>query len=313
MHPAQMNALRKPKTLIDNRVCFAGPDSELSIYDTYSSTSRFSLDTDQLLYCGMVTGRKIIHHGYHSESHTFLPHESFVIAPDKHIEIDFPDASFENPTTCLAIEISQEKINDIYARMNEREPVKDIQSWQHPPPIVHTHHTSATQHLLQRLFLLFTENHPDRDILIDLGVTELVIRMLRHQDREFLVRYSQNAPDTNGITTVINYIQQNLSAPLDADKLVKLACMSRSRLYHEFKKKIGCSPNEFHQQLRLKAAAKQLEQGERVTSVCYSLGFSCPSHFSRRFRHFFGQTPRTYRQNALQKSAYNPDSLGINN
>ena len=48
--------LDKPKTLVENRVSFAGPHSELSIYDTYLPAENVLLHSSGLLYCGMIQG-----------------------------------------------------------------------------------------------------------------------------------------------------------------------------------------------------------------------------------------------------------------
>jgi len=303
MRSIELDELRRPQKLVENRISFAGPDSELSIYDTYYAASRVGLDADQLLYCGMVTGRKIMHDAYHPTEQLFLPHESFVMAPGEHVEIDFPDATIQSPTTCLTIEISKEKVEKISERISDLCPLESgPEGWQYDTQILHTHHTAATQHLLKRLVSFFTENHPDRNVMVDLGVTELIIRMLRNQGRGILINYCRDRPDASGITTAINYIEQHLTEHLNIEQLTKLACMSRSRLYSEFKKQLGCSPSEFQQQQRLKAAAKRFEKGEKITQVCYDLGFSNPSHFSRRFSLFFGSSPREYRKNAMGNS-----------
>src|SRR5210317_825110 len=100
----KINKYRKPKKLIENRIQFNGPESEVSIYDTYESASKVGLDADQLLYCGMISGKKIMH-SPGEDPQVFLPHESFIMAPGSSVEIDFPEASKDNPTTCLTIEI----------------------------------------------------------------------------------------------------------------------------------------------------------------------------------------------------------------
>jgi AraC-like DNA-binding protein len=301
MRSAELSKLRQPQKLVENRISFAGPESELSIYDTYYAASRVGLDADQLLYCGMVKGRKIMHDKNDSADRVFLPHESFVMAPGEYVEIDFPDATIANPTTCLTVEISKEKVEKLSERMMDIYPLETgPEGWHYSSQILHTHHTSETQHLLMRLVSFFTENHPDRDVMVDFGVSELIIRMLRHQEREFLLNYCRNTPDSSGLSSALNHIEKNLSEPLDIEQLTKLACMSRSRLYTEFKSQLGCSPSELQQQLRLKQAAKRLEKGEQITAVCYDLGFSNPSHFSRRFRDFFGHSPRAYQNRSIQ-------------
>ncbi len=300
MRSAELSALRKPQRLVENRVSFAGPEAELSIYDTYQAASRVGLDADQLLYCGMIQGRKIMHDAHHPTEKVFLPHESFVMAPGEHVEIDFPDATTQSPTTCLTIEISKEKVEKISERLNDINPIRSgLEGWQHSSSILHTHHTTATQHLLTRLVSYFTEDHPDRDMLVDLGVSELIVRMLRHHERELLLNYCRDVPDSSGFTAALNHLEKHLAEPLDIDKLSRIACMSRSRLYAECKTQLGCSPSELQQQLRLKLASRRLRRGEPVTRVCYDLGFTNPSHFSRRFRDFFGCSPREYHKQGI--------------
>lgn len=290
----------KRQLLIENKLTFAGPETELSIYDTYRSASGVGLDADQILYCGMVSGKKVMHDIYHTQGELFLPHESYVMPPGEYVEIDFPDACEQQPTTCLTIEISRERIESISDRMRGLGSL-DVpdHNWSYQPRIIHKHHTQDTQRLLEKLVGLFVRNDPDKEIMVDLGVSELVTRLLREQGREVLLSYCQQRPDANGITAAINCLEENISTPLDIDQLCRKACMSRSRLYVEFKKQLGCTPGEFQQQIRLKSAADAIRSGQSVTEACYSFGFNDLSHFSRRFSHFFGCSPSSYRKQKI--------------
>ncbi len=179
---------------------------------------------------------------------------------------------------------------------NESFPLDSLQrEWSYDQQVLHTCHSSSTQQLLSRLLNIFMENHTDRNLLIDLNISELIIRMMRKQERDFLLSYSSDEPDANHMTAVLCWIKKNLARALSIDDLCLVACMSRSRLYYEFKNKLGCSPVELQQQLRLKEAAHRLRKGDIITTICYDLGFSSPSHFSRRFKCCFGCTPTEYR------------------
>jgi len=296
MELSHIDKLRQPKQLVENRTSFLGPESEVSIYDTYLPEELVRLDADQLMYCGMVSGKKVMH-SHLMPDQIFLPHESFVLAPGETVGIDFPDAKEDNPTTCLTVEISKEKVLEVANRLCDQGAVKPgtCEKWSRPGAVMHTHHCTATQRLLARMVMLFTENHPDRDMLIDFNVSELIIRMLRHQERDFLLNYSLQQPDASSLTSALQWIRSHLSLPLDIEQLCKEACMSRSRLYAEFKLRLGCSPVELQQQLRLKEAGLRLSRGEVITTVCYDLGFSSPSHFCRRFKNMYGCTPTEYR------------------
>lgn len=295
MIPESINRLRKPTKLVENRIQFAGPNSEVSIYDTYEPEEKVGLDADQILYCGMINGKKIMH-SPGCDAEIFLPHETFIMAPGSSVEIDFPLAKKEDPTSCLTVEISKEKVSSIADCMNHSFSLDSThREWSYNTQVMHTLHSTNTQQLLSRLVGIFTDNHPDRNMLIDLHISELVIRMMRKQERDFLLNFSAEEPDANHINAALNWIKKNLAQNLSITMLCRIACMSRSRLYYEFKNKLGCSPAELQQQLRLQEAAKRLKKGEIITTICYDLGFSSPSHFSRRFKCCFGCTPTEYR------------------
>ncbi|MCB5160830.1 helix-turn-helix transcriptional regulator [Marinomonas algarum] len=290
---------RPPVQLVENRVCFAGPHAELSIYDTYEQAQKVSLKADTLLYCGMVTGAKVMHTQAH-DNIPFLPHESFILAPKEEVFIDFPEAEHHAPTTCLTIAISKERVEQICDRMNDIM----VDSLPTHAPIdpnqhLHTLHTQGTQQVIDRLTSDFIRNDPDRDLLVDFGVSELVTRILRHHGRDALLRFSHNTPDANGLTCVIQWIENHLSQPLDIHQLAKTACMSRSRFYQSFKRQLGCTPVEYQHQRRMEKAYQRLKAKCSVTEVSYELGYLSLSHFSRRFHQHFGMSPRQVAQRTL--------------
>ncbi len=301
--------------LIENKVAFTGPDSELSIYDTYHEASRVGLDAPQLMYCGMVQGKKIMHANVtpDDKGELFLPHESYVMPPGGHVDIDFPEANEQQPTTCLTIEIDTNKIHAISERMNDLTTHEDPDhDWQYQPDVIHAQHTRDTQMLLEKMVSLYTLNHPDKEILMELSVSELIVRLLRQQGRDVLLSYCRKAPDASGVTAALFFLEKNLTLPLDIDLLCRHACMSRSKLYIAFKQQLGCSPGEFHQQLRLKNAAQALKSGETVSMACYNSGFNDLSHFSRRFTQFYGCSPSQFREKyTSQLKATEPKLLSL--
>lgn len=290
------NGRSSPNVLVENKISFAGPESELSIYDTYEQAESVQLKSDQLLFCAMVSGKKIMHSDEEHYNSEFLPHESFVMAPESLVKIDFPTAKLSEPTTCLAIEISTDRIKEISASLNEKMPLnQDFGHWQYNQQLVHTHHNSQTEALLNRIVQIYGENHQDRSAMISLAVSELTIRLLRHQTRDFMLSFCQQQPDKNGLTATIDYIESNLGETLNVDTLARIACMGRTKFFNEFRQHFGCSPIAFQQQIRLKRAAELIKQGQQITQTCFKLGFNNASHFSRCFKLFYGLTPREYR------------------
>lgn len=99
-------------------------------------------------------------------------------------------------------------------------------------------------------------------------------------DKEFLERMQKIIED--------NFSNPDLNVNFLADKM----CISRSRLFAKIKTLADVSPNDMIQIVRLKKAAQLLAEGNmKVSEVCYTVGFSNPSYFSKCFYKQFGVSP----------------------
>jgi AraC-like DNA-binding protein len=296
MHTPRLDKKRQQlDVLIENKVTFAADNSELSIYDTYESAQKVALHSDELLFCAMLSGKKIMHVDSSQYHNAFLPHESFVIAPKQKVLIDFPQASLNTPTTCLAIEISKDKISAVSEALNMQQRIASDGLFEYTPDLVHTKHNAQTQQLLERMVHLFSEQGAERHYLIDLSLNELITRLLQQQSRDLLLASSQTLQLKGKISNAIEYIESHLAEELDINKLCKIACMSRSKFYQQFRLAFGTTPALFQRQLRLQKARSQLLKGKAISSVCFDLGFNSASHFSRLFKQAFGIAPRECR------------------
>lgn len=284
-----------PQQLVENRTVYESHGAELSIYDTFAQAEHVRLDAEEILYCGMISGKKILHGKNHFNS-AFLPHESFVMAPGETVAIDFPEATIENPTSCLTLGISRDRLRHVCDQLNQKNPLpKELGEWspQHDH-VLHLFHTEATQQLLVRIVDSFISHDSDRDLVLNLGVTELLTRMLRQQGRSFLLHCARKDPTLNGLTDAVRYIDEHLAETIDIGQLCRIACMSRSKFYEQFRHVMGTGPMEYLQQRRLERARELIAAGRGITEVCYEVGYVNPSHFTRRFHQQYGLSPRDY-------------------
>ncbi len=89
----------------------------------------------------------------------------------------------------------------------------------------------------------------------------------------------------------MHYIEQHFEQDLDIQSIAGVAGMSASTLHEHFKQVTTVSPMQYVKSLRLHKARSMLSSGFKIAEVCYGVGYSSPSQFSREFKRFFGFTP----------------------
>ena len=99
--------------------------------------------------------------------------------------------------------------------------------------------------------------------------------------------------DKEFIEKVLNYINDNIGNPdLNVELLAAQLNLSRSQFYRKIKALTNQTANEFLRNIRLQKAKQIIEKGNtNISEVCYKVGFSSPSYFSKCFKSYFGLLP----------------------
>lgn len=100
--------------------------------------------------------------------------------------------------------------------------------------------------------------------------------------------------DKEFIQQVLQYVNDNISdTELSVELLASHVNLSRSRLYRKIKGLTGQTVTEFIRKVRLIRAQQILEKGNsNISEVCYKVGFSSPSYFTKCFKAHFGVLPK---------------------
>ncbi len=136
---------------------------------------------------------------------------------------------------------------------------------------------SMVNNLLQQRKLLLRKYRDKQDVSIsDLKFTS--------RDQEFM-------------DNLVKYIENNYGNPeLTINHLAEFSCVSRTVFYNKVKTLTGISPVEFLRQIKLKIAAKMLENGYNVSEAALNIGFNDTRYFSRQFKELFGESPSQYKK-----------------
>ena len=122
-----------------------------------------------------------------------------------------------------------------------------------------------------------------------------------HTPLEPITEVASNSVDNEFLVKMNQLIEDNITNPcLSVVFLAEQMNISRSSLFAKIKALVDVTPNELIQLVKLKKAATLLKSGNhRISEVCYMVGFSSPSYFSKCFQKQFGMRPGEFvEQNA---------------
>ncbi|MFQ3238174.1 MAG: AraC-like DNA-binding protein [Olleya marilimosa] len=289
---------RKLTTLVENRTTYNADYAELNIYETHAFAEKVSLTFNFPVIASMLTGKKIMHiDGF--EAFDFFPGESVVMPSNKEMVIDFPIATKESPTQCLALGIDAFKIDEVVEKFNQQVAIENENNdWNLDETASHLINNTDVNHLIERLTYTFTNNNKSKDVLLDLMIQELIIRLLQTKAKSLIINDPNQIFNDTRIGTVIKYIKENLTnKDISVDLLAKKAYMSTSHFHKQFKNTLGISPIDYINSEKIKFSKKLIKESKdfRMSEIAFKSGFNNTSYFNRQFKKMELMTPQQFK------------------
>ncbi len=112
--------------------------------------------------------------------------------------------------------------------------------------------------------------------------------------------------DEQFLGKIHQYIEDNISdTQLSVEMIAKEVGMGRSNFFTKVKSLSAMTPNDLIRVIRLNKAKSYFDAGDSsISDVCFRVGFSAPSYFSKCFQQQFGQTPSEYVKNKKERSRH---------
>ncbi len=282
------------KTLVENRTIYSLNNCELNIFETYQTSDLVPLKFNDLVVTSMLRGKKIMHL-FDEPGFEYVPGETVVIPANVEMKIDFPEASRNNPTQCLALAIDHIKIKETLHFLNERYPKEGNGNfWKLDYENYFFYNNIELATTINKLVKECMSDSITKDALADLTLQELLVRIIQTQTIKAI---DTNAfPDKNSpIIPVVEYIRKNIRENISLKELSDKACMSTTSFYRFFKRELGMSPIEFILNEKIKQAKQLLKNPTiQVNEVCFQSGFEDCNYFIRLFKKYEGITPKQY-------------------
>lgn len=296
LHTPQLTHESSLKTLVENRTVHTLNYCELNLFETYQESHLVPLKFNDLVVTSMLRGKKIMHL-FDDPEFDYFPGETVIVPSQVEMKIDFPEASFENPTQCLALAIDHQKIEETLHFLNERYPKEgssDFWRLNHSDYFFYNNPEMAVT--INKLIQVCMSNNLTKDVLADIALQELLVHVIQLQTVHGLDEKGSNE-HSSLLNHIVRFIREHLNDRLTMNDLTNEACMSKTSFYRYFKRELGMSPNEFVLKERIKFAKRLLKnQDIQVNQVCFESGFDDCNYFIRAFKKIEGITPKQFQQ-----------------
>ena len=282
------------KTLVENRTIFSLDHCELNIFETYQTTELVPLKFNDLVVTSMLRGKKIMHL-FDDPSFEYLPGETVIVPSNVEMKIDFPEATNENPTQCIALAIDNHIITETLDFLNEKYPKEGKNNiWKLDHENYFFYNNVELASTINKLIKECMGNSLTKDAIADLTLQELIIRIIQTQT---VKKFDNTLPleSNNPLLPTIEYIRSNIRETIHLKDLSDKACMSTTSFYRYFKRELGMSQIEYILNEKIKYAKKLLSNPNlQVNEVSYATGFEDCNYFIRLFKKYEGITPKQY-------------------
>ena len=150
--------------------------------------------------------------------------------------------------------------------------------------------------LINKLIGISTGDVLTKDVLANLTLKELLIRIMQMQNLHEVKENMQQLTTDNRFAYILQYIKSHLTDKLNIDSLSQMAYMSKASFFRAFKHELGISPIDYIIKERIQMA-KQLLQNPycSIADACFKAGFNNQHYFSRVFHKIEGTTPTLYK------------------
>lgn len=146
----------------------------------------------------------------------------------------------------------------------------------------------------------FSHAAPGSVQLMQCYLVEFLFSLIR-SDQVYVqnMRHTQDSrriADSALISSIVSFIEENLSIQPSLPLLCEHFSVSRTYLCRIFKEENGTSPIDYWIDLKIKEAKKLIREGNyNITQISELLGYSSIHHFTRMFKRSTGLSPIAYR------------------
>ncbi len=297
LHKIDLTKPQQLQTLVENRRIFNMNNCELNVFESYQETYRVPLTFSDFVVTSMVRGKKVMHL-FNDPAFDYIPGQSVIVPAHETMIIDFPEATTDNPTQCIALAVDAQYVTNTLTYLDEfyNTNKDETHSWKLQFNQYHFDNDTEITGLINKLMRVCSSTDKAKNIFADLNLKELLIRLVQSQHLQQVIAESPDHTNKGRIHYVLHYIHEHLTGKIHVDELCRKAYLSRNGFFKWFKEQFGITPVDYINNERIKLAKQLLhERRYSIAQISVYCGFSDVNYFVRLFKKSEGITPGTYR------------------
>ncbi|EDM44315.1 putative transcriptional regulator (AraC/XylS family) protein [unidentified eubacterium SCB49] len=271
---------------------------KLSIYETNCSCKNVKFYFKRHVLTLMLQGHKTIETD--NVKFEFFP-GSFLIPEKETINtISIPNASVNNPTKCLVLELTPSYLQSIY---------EDILHTTNNSQLLHNEPTDGDKKIFvsndKLLIQAFTRLYKhqlehktaNKSLIDDLIIKEVLLRLFCTEGLNLLkMDFEQSIEDT-AVRKVISFIQNNIKEKLTTEKLTEISGLGQTTFFKKFKVCTGHTPIDYIRHERVRQAKIMIKKGNyRLQEIAYKCGFNSYEYFCSSFKKIEKAKPSDFKK-----------------
>ncbi|RFC54739.1 helix-turn-helix domain-containing protein [Brumimicrobium aurantiacum] len=295
LKPLQLTPVHQVNSLVEQSRGYNFDMCELNIYETRKRVMDFPLSFKGFTITSMLRGTKKVKF-QDNKIRDYNPGNTIIAPSSEILNIDFPEASFKDPTQCSALTLDNTFVNRQIEEFNEA--INDnafINGWQTLDNSILLYNNEELVNIHKKISRIAHSTDPFKEIHIKMLLKEMILCVMKMQYVSVLKESAQQNTNNSPFSAIIYFIRQNIYRDISIDDLLQVADMSKSAFYRAFGAELGLSPYQLIIEERLKAAKKLLlEEQLSIKETAYSTGFSSANYFIRLFKKHEGMTPKQF-------------------
>ena len=142
--------------------------------------------------------------------------------------------------------------------------------------------------LFESMTPYFDSDIPPTDELLKLKMTEGILILLNTDKNVYASLFDFTEPWK---IDILDFMNENYMYDLSVEEIASFTGRSLASFKRDFKKISPLSPEKWVIQKRLEQARRKIDNGKKVSDICFEEGFKSLSHFSTAYKRKYGVPP----------------------